>query len=324
MEVTRYISLVALFLILFHFISDLDKLKNAVWVIITISILTAIYSYYLVFDMGIKTFLLSGISAFHSLHGGLGNANSLAFLIGISIPIIFSHLLYSRQKNKLFSVILLIFLFIIWLLCNSRSSYVYLLVSVIFIFFFHRKRRLYLGISIIIASIIFVLIFISPVIQQLVRLESGLSHRDELWKGAFRMFTNSPFIGMGPLSFNDFKFYYVDAGIAREICAYQFGGAAHNLYLTKAAELGIFSVIIIFALWGYITWYFFANRKHIQKQPLNYLYIACGAIFTGLMFRSIFEIGGLIGNGRLGENLLPLLIVAMIIRIPMLYKNGEK
>jgi O-antigen ligase len=319
LETIRYYSLIPLFIILFDYIKTKITVIKMLHIIVGISFFTALYSYYLAATLGVKAFVFSGISVLHGLQAGLGNANSLAFLIGLAIPILLSYVLYVKnQRNKGITITILSFMFAIWFLCNSRSSYIFMVFAFLVIILFHKKRIVYLLRTSIILTGSVVVIFLSPVLKQLMRLESGLSNRDALWKAAIKMFHNNPLWGNGPLSFNTSVFYEVDPGFAKEISAHIFGGAAHNLILTKAAETGIFGVLAIILLWGYVLWLFIKNRNLMKHSELQYLYIASGAIFIGIIFRSIFEIGYMIGNGRLNENILPMIIITFIIKLPAL------
>ena len=173
-----------------------------------------------------------------------------------------------------------------------------------------------MGWLLILTPISVALFMLSPIAKQLMRLEMGLSLRDALWKAAWKMLIRSPIWGNGPLSFDQYKFYDVEPGLAKDIASTAFGGAAHNLLLTKAAELGIFGVLIIIAIWVYIVYVFIKNIKMLRNMSYGYIYIAAGAIYIGLISRSFFEIGNMIGNGRINENIFPLFITALIVEMP--------
>lgn len=324
LETIRYFSLCPLFLILYFFMKDKIMISKMLATVMFISIFFAFYSYWIVYNMGLKGFLIYGITSLHGVHTELGNANSLAMIIGYSLPVLLSYMMFGKNKMKKPYVFLgVLFLIIIWFLCNSRSSYVYLFFSIILLISFHKKRLRYF--ALILLSIILGAVFLSslPILQDILRLESGLSLREELWKTAVEMIKDNPILGTGPGSYGEAKYYYMVPSKARNILGVTLGLSPHNLILAKASDLGIGAVVIILAFWFYVLYFLIKHEKDMRNSDYYYLYLASGAIFIGLIFRSIFEIGNMIGNARLNENILTLFFVALIFRLPTLIKDDK-
>ena len=59
----------------------------------------------------------------------------------------------------------------------------------------------------------------------------------------------------------------------------------------------------------------------MKDSEYYYLYLASGAIIIGLIFRAFFESGGIIGVGRLSGNIIPLIMVVLIFKLPYLRKK---
>ena len=245
-EVVRYFLLCPLFLMIFYIVASEKMLNKLIATIYFISIVTAIYSYMLVMQLGIRGFLIFGVTAFHGARSELGNANSLALSIGYTLPLLFAYVLFKKNARIKYHVyICLSGLFLIWLLCNSRSSYVYLFCATLFLIAFHRNRiKYFTAILVLLLGFVLLLNFM-PLIQDFLRLESGLSLRDMLWKTSIRIIKEHFFWGAGPYSFEGLKFYYMGPSEARSIIGSSVGGNVHNLYLTKAAELGVFALLVL-------------------------------------------------------------------------------
>jgi len=324
MEVIRYCSLVFLFLIFSYFINSTRMVKKVLLFILTFSFFVACYSYLLLLKMGLKGFLVFGISSFHGVYSFFGNANSLAMNISYAMPVVLAYVMFNKDKRKkIRAAVLFLFLFAVWFLCNSRSSYVYLFFSVLFLVLFHKYRRKYLALVLTIIIVGWLSVSQVQIVRDLLRLEAGLSLRDQLWKTAVEMIKARPLIGLGPGSYDEMKFYFMVPSIARDLAGTTVGGAAHNLYLTKTAELGIFATLTLIALLIFTFRTFVKMERMMRLNPYYFLYLGSGAVIFGLVFRSFFEIGNLIGSARINENILTLAFLALIFKLPELNFAGN-
>ncbi|MCP4582520.1 MAG: O-antigen ligase family protein [candidate division Zixibacteria bacterium] len=320
LEVARYFTLVGLFLISYKYISSEARIRRILLTIMFISIVGAAYSYWAVFTMGITGFILAGLTALRGFSELVINPNTIAMMIGNSLPLLLAYLMLGKNKKyNLIAILLFIFLAGIWLLWNSRSTYVFFFVAFLVLLAYHPKRLKYFSILITAMACIVLIVYISPALQGFLRLESGLSYRDQLWGAAIDIFKRNPAFGAGPTSYGEMKFGLMEPGMARSAMGtIVSGAAAHNLLVTKAAELGIGAVLIILTFWSLVIYYFFRNIKIMKGTKFYFLYIGCFASFMGLIVRSFFELGGFFGIGRLSDNLVPMLIVAIIIKLPVM------
>ncbi len=150
-----------------------------------------------------------------------------------------------------------------------------------------------------------------------------LSGRERIWPAAIRAIVSHPLLGVGPgrwsqwfsseYSSADFIFddkqgniFYLDPS--------NLSGQAHNLFLTKAAEMGIPSFLLLLCVFG--AW--FLNALFVFRSlPNNWqrdLLRGCLASTIGLTFFCLFENGPIIGVSREGE----ILFVMMILAIPLM------
>lgn len=153
-----------------------------------------------------------------------------------------------------------------------------------------------------------VIIFNVPFLFDILRVEGGLSHRDQLWKAAIRMILEKPLIGFGPNSFGTYSHSHMDPSAARDL----FGNAditAHNILLWRGAELGLFAPIIILGFWIKIVACFLKNEKMMRGTNFYWLYLSYGAIFISLAIKFTFEGAGFI---------FTLLVSAIILKLPRL------
>ena len=322
LETIRYFSLPILFLLWCSYLNKFYHIKRALKYVLIFSVIVAIYSYFLLFKIGLSQFLLIGITSFHGVRTFFGNANSLAMNIGYSLPIVLSFIIYKKPTSyKWFAGLLFVFLIIIWLLCNSRSSYVFMFSAIIFLLFFLKKKTRYYLALVVALFCGWVMADYLPLFRDLLRLESGLSLRDDLWSAAANMIKERPIFGFGPASYDEIKFAFLGPSAGRSLAGTSFGGAAHNLYLTKAAEIGIFGLFTLLAFFFFIFYKFFSNFRYLKNSEWLYIYIGSGAVIFGLLFRSFFEIGNLIGNGRLGENIITFVFISLIFKLPLIINN---
>jgi len=313
-EAARVFSFVPLFLIIYYFLQSKIIIKNIVVTLFIVSLIIAIYSYLLLFSIGFKIFLMQGISFFRISGFGLGNANAVASAIGFSIPLMISYIMFAH-KNKMqkhSELLCFLLIMIIWILWNSRSSYLYVFFSLLFLIGFHKKRLKYYFLILLAVIIGLILVLNLPVFQEILRLERGLSHRDQLWQAAINIIRENPFWGTGPDSFWRVNYYYMDPSFAKYAIALKTTLTAHNLILWRTAELGIGAAFIILAYWIFVMYKFYKKVNIMKKTNYYYIYLGCGATFFGLIIKSLFESAG---------NVIPLFFVAIILKLPKLVSS---
>jgi|GEM_PF-2263461 len=151
----------------------------------------------------------------------------------------------------------------------------------------------------------------------------NLSGRNLVWTAALHAIREHPLVGIGPGSWRLWlEQHYVTLdflmpdlrGNTYVLSPDLLGGEAHSLYLTKAAEMGVPSLI---GLIGILVAWAGAVRRAMSRIPEGWLRAAAiGSIAstTGMIVYGFFEHGPIIGRARGGE----VLVVWMVMMLPML------
>jgi len=134
---------------------------------------------------------------------------------------------------------------------------------------------------------------IRNLLEILLRFEHGLSHRDILWKAAWEMFSENPIFGAGPWTYRHYMFSLSRVIPGSWSADVIFGvTSAHNLYLTKAAEMGIGGIITSLGIYLIFTHRLFVALKTTIDPYLRGILFTIGAILAGSFARSMFEVSG--------------------------------
>ena len=152
------------------------------------------------------------------------------------------------------------------------------------------------------------------------RLLYELSGRDRVWAAAWQAIRESPLLGIGPGCWSVWfsrHFISVDflmhdlQGNTFFLSPSKLGGEAHNVWLTKAAEMGLPSAVWLGLL---LLCWFHAARRAIRQLPpgwMRTLAVGCMASMAGVVCQSMFEDGPLIGKARGADLLVTWLLVAL-------------
>jgi O-antigen ligase len=147
-----------------------------------------------------------------------------------------------------------------------------------------------------------------------------LSGRDKVWAAALEATRQHPFTGVGP---GAWTFWFSDHFVSADfllrdqagnpffLSPLELGGEAHQLFLTKAAEMGWPSVIGLMAI---LACWFRASRRALGAVAASGLRpVAIGGIATmaALLFHGLFENGPIIGKARGAEVLIVWLLAAL-------------
>jgi O-antigen ligase len=139
-------------------------------------------------------------------------------------------------------------------------------------------------------------------ILMLLRLQSGLSGRGQIWNYSLRMIEQSPWFGVGFLNIGDEFYsrfgpaYIVDMQLFFDKIMYTtkeidfFGFHAHSLYLNLAVEMGVFAAVAAFVFYIVMivrTFRFIASEK-LQRWE-NSMAIAVMSILCGSFVHSFFD-----------------------------------
>jgi len=223
------------------------------------------------------------------------NPNALGTNLLYSIPIIAAMIFYNLVDMKKPILILLLLMTLGALfLTFSRASWLSTFVSFIIIFSTTKFGRWFLGFSFITSFLIFLMSEdIRNLLEILLRFEHGLSHRDILWKAAWEMFSENPIFGAGPWTYRHYMFSLSRVIPGSWSADVIFGvTSAHNLYLTKAAEMGIGGIITSLGIYLIFTHRLFVALKTTIDPYLRGILFTIGAILAGSFARSMFEVSG--------------------------------
>lgn len=184
--------------------------------------------------------------------------------------------IYSFKDKKYFIkfLFLTIILFFCLLFTYSRGAWLGFLLSILFASFF-LKRRFF-----IFLVLLFLVFFIfNPMLKERFYFtfsNTGDSGRFSLWKTAFLMIKDNPFLGKGIGTFMDYSHIY------NKELGYQY---AHNSYIQIAAETGIFS-LLFFIL--FIFSIIYTNIKIFIKNK-DVLILSISSAIFGYCVHSFFD-----------------------------------
>ncbi len=159
-------------------------------------------------------------------------------------------------------------------------------------------------------------------------LSDFLSGRNLVWSAALRAMREHPWVGTGPGNWGGwFSRHYVSADfLLHDSRANTFAltptvlrGEAHNLFLTKGAESGWLSLVLLIAL--IVRWFVVARRALRATQPDrgHAITLACVAAMVGMVAFALFEDGPIIGRARSEQ----IVVVWLIAVIPWLSLRGR-
>jgi len=319
LELVRYLSMYVILVVFFELVKTKHQLRRIMNIVVISSAIMVLLSIPEILSSGAQGAFSGGLIQ-KRLGSFYGNPNNFAIPFLFSIPVIFCKLIHldHGKKHKLINMLTLILLLLIFVyvvfLTSSRSALLSLGISMsVLLVTFKTGRRVLLAVMLLFIA---VLPKIYEVIYFALRLGIGFTGREHVWKAAVEMVRNNVLLGVGPGMFESTKAYYilpVDF-LSRLTRSLKISGAAHNLYLTVASELGIFAAILLVGfLILLIQRVVSLVRKTNDIELRKILYIAV-SVLSGLIIRSFFESGVIIGSGRLGDGIYFLLIILFIAR----------
>lgn len=193
---------------------------------------------------------------------------------------------------------------------NSRSAMLAVYASTAFIMVTHPKTwKFFLYGS---AAIVLALFLLSSVpifdliIQNIFRLQTGLSGRTYLWTLAFDYVIAHPFLGIGPGWFYERLIF--DAPPMANILQMSSGSlSTHNSFLMIATDLGIFALLILLFMISFFFYRSFKLWTRLKNGPDFPLLVALCALMIALIIRALFETDFIMMHAYVTEN-LPFLI----------------
>lgn len=244
--------------------------------------INAVYTYY-----NYVNFLVGGRQA-----GFMDNPNYAALgIVAVSTFLLLRTAYLSRKSKILFNYLLVAFLLLLFGVAGSRTGFVMFLVSSVFIFYFSSLRKKGFLI-LIIASI--GLFFMPSKLEEisssgpgllLHRVNRSLNEGEEdvrfvVWRGAFRVFEETGYSGMGIGQFKaKFSYYFSEEtnSLILEMVNRGYFLSLHNDYLAILADYGFPSLLF------YLLFLFFSVTK-LWRQTRQRRQQAMVQFFTHLTF----------------------------------------
>lgn len=320
-EVARYGLLLLMIFTFMQWISDEDSLRGILKVLWIILILYAV--------LMIAKIILQENQAGQLLGNYWHSEAESANIFAAFLPVFGSVVKYQRGPSWMKGLVILLFFSVI-VLSHSASALLAAGVGMLTLVFFNSppSARRIMG-WIFLAStggVILALLYIGGFGEKILYQLSG---RDRIWAAAFQAILSHPFLGIGPGRWHAwFSTNYMSADfIFDDLRGNLFVlnpstllGQAHNLFLTKAAEMGIPSLIFLVCIFG--TW--LVKALSVSRMPLegwrHDLVRGCLASFIGLTCFCLFENGPIIGVAREGE----VLLITLILAIPLVAERWLK
>ncbi|MDP3920508.1 MAG: O-antigen ligase family protein [Candidatus Omnitrophota bacterium] len=260
--------------------------------------------------------------------------SELGAIIAAIVPITFAFLMTSSPKRspiRFFTVLIMLFGVI---LSTSRASALAAVCGVAVVLFLFASRRVKIlmitgvvGVNAL-GSILLTVKYGSLVTGVI----HNLSGRNLLWAAAVRAVSEHPLFGIGPgcwATWLPTRYFTIDFlmgdmhGNTFALTPTLLGGEAHNLFFTKAAEMGLPSlawIAAIFLSWGACA---YSAIKGLPRGWARTLTVGCFASMVGLTVRCFFENGPIIGRGRGSEVVLVWFIAAIPLVIQKIIRSHE-
>jgi len=317
-----------LFFVIFYVLYDWMKSEKEISLIVNAMIAMGVIASLPAIAQVLSTeisdvFLFGSPMRFGGIYTGVNALGMhLSFILGIAV----SKFLYvDLPKKRWFPLVLIFIISSALFFTFSRSAWLLAGVAISIILLRFKKGRIFVLTAVIL--LIFLVLF-SPQIEKflgmIARVESGVTNRDILWKGAIAMIRENPIFGVGPGSF---RYFIVDYAPR-----YQWrwpvvrfggimGGDSHNFFLTRGAEIGVVGLALIF--WFLVN-YFKIYSRAIHKAKvlkLEHVFFGSAAVVIGALARGFFEGKGIIGGGGISFELFFWLMIAFTLKVDQLSKK---
>jgi O-antigen ligase len=240
-----FFSLIIILLASAIFINKSGLNKLLFWLIISSGI-TSIYS--LMQRFGLDIFEWE--TKTNGIIGTLGNPNfqgSFAAMALVPALVYF----WSPRTSRVYSLSFSLLLIITIVVCQSTQGYIAGLASIsiyLLIYAWYKGKPLFYNLLILVFSgglvVLAGMLDKGPLAAYLYKI--SVQSRGEMWRTAFNVANNNPFLGTGLDSFGDFSLLYRDQKTANGIA--EFTDNAHNFFLQFAATGGYILAVVYFAI----------------------------------------------------------------------------
>ena len=253
------------------------------------------------------------------LSGFFTGQTALAMNLSYVLPVTLSIAIYSSKRiSRLFLLFFVMIMMVALFLTFSRAEWVSVAISTTILLSTTRLgRRIVLALIFLSASIILFSETVQNMLMIIFRVESVLTHRDVLWKAAWDIFKDHPYLGTGPWTYKEYVYNYtrvVPGTWLSSIVIFSKGGA-HNFYLNSAAQLGVGGIIMSISVFVLYFRKFKGALKVSNRTNFRYLLYPCGAIVAGMFGRSFFQSNGIITSGWLSMDIYFWVMFIITLRI---------
>jgi O-antigen ligase len=261
----------------FATVNNVESIKDIKTLLLALMVATGVFSIlalidYLMFEPSFGSRL-----SFHYLDR---NLNRFSKFYDIVIPINLTMVFVTKNKIKklLFMFVLMLSLATI-LLMQTRGSYIVIFLGLLAITFVYRKKLFMFMLALPLVTIFLMPTNMTPRAKEMLNLQdymrSGgvLHYRIDAWKGALRIISKNPLLGIGvgksiygktAREFQDLTIPYVHA---------------HNTYLQIAVELGLIGLGAFLWLFGTVFYHGIKSKlslPHRDEKAILIFGIICG------------------------------------------------
>lgn len=218
----------------------------------------------------------------------LGNPNVLALYILLMFPVLVS--LFWNNKSSIEKIglsILLLFVVFVLMLTGSRTAFIIFVVNLaVFAFFYFKKRKMnFLKIAIVCVLAVLILFTFFRAIPRQIRERYLFANRHlisgdtrlSIWHDTIPVVMKRPFFGFGHDQFADAFKSNSNSALLKEASVVD---RAHNYLLDVLVERGLFGIIGMFLLIGYVL---FKTLKFVWNNDKDDI----TAMFMGLLSTSL-------------------------------------
>ena len=232
-------------------------------------------------------------------------ANLFALLLAGIAPLTIPFLLQGKLYEKIICGISLPFILNAFILCNSRGSFVALVLSVIFVFIFMADNQIRKVLFVIILCSIPAFLYIADDafvnrLSTLIGVQSSIqdeaeianisSGRTEIWSYGIEMAKDHPF-GAGPNGFKNLARFYMPESVLTFHPSRGYGmRGAHNTYLQLIVEQGILGLLIYLMICMQSIKLIYKGFNYSKDNLFwKYNFLALGISFISIMAGGMFS-----------------------------------
>jgi len=280
--------------------------KNVLFLVKTITFFTLFVSSW----AAIASFhrLSIGESLFKNIYAGFCNQNFLGYFLFLFTPLIMSYYFINSPfhgRYMIWRFMLITIASYALILSSSRSSWNGFVMAMVFLI--SRKSKA-LGVG-----IVFLVIILNSSIYvlqggQIYQAAWQATYKDRAgaWNVYWDAILKNPFIGMG-------------WGVVPQGAPH-----AHNIYLSDAAQAGIFSIILVLAFYIFFFYASLQTEKRATDPQLKAILLGSTATYFGQIFYGLTDLSGiLVAFSATSISFLPYILIAMPLAVSNLCQQQE-